>query len=107
MARRRNHFKFTQKKHSKKGILALGIALVMLMIYAAILIYSYQSREELSVYFGSVGIFALLGAGTALVLALQSLGEENSFHFFPRLAAFVSFLAFMGWGGTYLLGFLL
>lgn len=106
MTRRKNHFKFTEKKNSKKGIAALLLALIMAGLYVLFLYYGCKSGGKLSVYYGSGGIFALFGAFAALVMSLQSLKEENSFQFFPRLATFVSFLAFAGWGGTYALGFM-
>ena len=49
----------------------------------------------------------MAGAIVTLTLSVQSMREENSFRFFPRLALIVSVLALVCWGGTYLMGFYL
>lgn len=87
-------------------MVALALSCVLLGVYVLFIWTSYGNQGTLSVYYGSAGVFALLVCLVALVLALQSLGEENSFRLFPRAAFFVSLLALAGWGGTYALGFL-
>lgn len=49
----------------------------------------------------------MLLAVTALVLAVGSLREENSFKLFPYLATFFSFLTTGVWVALYVLGFMM
>lgn len=103
--KKRNRYKFTEKKHSKKGIAAFIAALVILALYIVFLILAFRGNGSLSTYYGSAGVFAMLGAVITLILAIQSMREENSFQFFPRLALLVSFFASVCWISTYVMGF--
>ncbi len=105
--KRRNRYKFTEKKHSKKGIAAFAAALAILAVYFAFLFLAFCGKGNLSAYYGSAGVLAMLGTLVTLVLSLQSMREENSFQFFPRLALLTSLFAAGCWIGTYVMGFLL
>ncbi len=105
--RRRNRYKFTEKTHSKKGIAAFSAALLLCAAYLCFLLLAFQRKGGLSLYYGSAGVLAMAGAIVTLTLSVQSMREENSFRFFPRLALIVSVLALVCWGGTYLMGFYL
>lgn len=104
--KRRDRFKFTEKRHSKKGIITMSIAIILLAIYMLFLFFSYQTAGNLSMYYGSIGVTALVVAIADTVFAIQSLFEENSFQLFPRIATFLSFLSLVGWGAMYIAGFL-
>ena len=105
--RKHKRFQFTEKTHSKKGMLALALAAAILAVYVVFLFLAYRGAGTLSAYYGSAGIFALLGTFVALVLSIQSMREENSFHFFPGAALGVSLIDLLCWAGTYAYGFLL
>lgn len=105
--RKHKRFQFTEKTHSKKGMFALAVAAVILAVYIAFLFLAYRGAGTLSVYYGSAGVFALLGTFVALVLSIQSMREENSFHFFPGAALGVSLIDLFCWAGTYVYGFML
>ena len=104
--RGRNHFKFTEKVHSKKGIVALFIAAVLLVLYVVIVYRAFSSEGKLSAYYGSAGIFSMIVSLVTFVLAIQSTMEEDSFQFFPRMAVVVSFVVSVCWIGTYVIGFM-
>lgn len=105
--RRRNRYKFTEKKQSKKGIAALAVALVSEIVYIVFLNAAYRGYGNLSMYFGSAGIL-MLGISLAdFGFAIRSLFDEDSFMTFPRLAVFFSLIALISWGGTYVMGFIL
>ena len=79
--RKRNRYKFTEKKQSKRG--------------------------NLSMYYGSAGIL-MLGISLAdFGFAIRSLFDEESFMTFPRLAVFFALIAVLSWGGTYAVGFII
>ena len=104
--RRRDRFKFTEKRHSKKGMITMGGAIVLLLIWGMFLALSYRTAGMLSMYYGSAGVFTLILSVVNIIFAIQSLFEENSFQLFPRIAVALSVLALCGWGGTYVAGFI-
>lgn len=103
--RRRKSYKFTEKKQSKKGILALVLSLLSIAVFVAVTANSFQHRGEGSMYLGSAGVASMLLSIVALVLAIKSLGEENSFKLFPYLATICSFLTAGVWVALYVVGF--
>ena len=107
MARRkRNSYKFTEKTHSKRAMISLGIAGCTLLMYLIFIYLSYKVGGKLSAYYGSFGFLAMIGAVTALVMSLPTLKEEDSFTFYPKLALIASALSSICWVGTYISGFI-
>ncbi len=105
--RKRNRYKFTEKKQSKRGIASLIVAAISEIIYIIFLNAAYRGNGNLSMYYGSAGIL-MLGISLAdFGFAIRSLFDEDSFMTFPRLAVFFSFIAMVSWGGTYVMGFVL
>lgn len=105
--RRRERFKFTEKKHSKLGIAVFAIALVLVVLYGVFVLLAFRGDGGLSAYFGSVGVFALVASLCCVGFAGKSLREEDSFMLFPRLALVASVLAVVCWLGTYVMGFVM
>ena len=104
--RGRNRYKFTEKVHSKKGIIAFVMAVVLLVLYVVIVYRAFSSEGKLSAYYGSAGIFSMIISLVTFVLAIQSTMEEDSFQLFPRMAVVVSFVVSVCWIGTYVIGFM-
>lgn len=105
--RRRRGYKFTEKTQSKRGMLALALALVSLAIFVAVIFQSYQDGGNGSMYLGSAGVSAMIVSVGAIGLAIASLREENSFKLFPYLATVFSFCAMGIWIALYVSGALL
>lgn len=103
--KRRTSYKFTEKTHSKRGIRALGMALVSILIGISVVVISFQNAGNASVYVGSAGIFSLILSFVALVTGIKSLREEESYKLFPGLGTFFAALAFICWLAVYLMGF--
>ena len=105
--RKRNRYKFTEKRQSKKGIAALVVAILIEIIYIVFLNTAIRTNGGLSMYFGSVGIL-MLGASIAdFVFAVSSLVDEKAFMTFPRLAVFFALITVISWCGTYVVGFII
>lgn len=104
--KRKKGYKFTEKKHSKRGIAATVTAVLLLSVYVTFLVLSFRGAGSLSVYYGSAGVFAMLLSFAGVVFAAGSMREENSFQFFPRLGLFLSMLSVACWVGTYTLGWM-
>ena len=106
MARRhRNGYRFTEKTHSKRGVAALFLSIISIGILAAAVVSSFDSRGNGSMYLGSAGVTSMLIGICALVLAVKSLGEENSFKLFPYLSTLCSLLITGIWVALYAIGF--
>jgi hypothetical protein len=101
---RHKRFKFTERHHSTKGILVSLVSSAILVGYGVVLAQAYGTDGTLSMYYGSVGLALLALAVIMLILAIQSLMEEDSYPLFPRLALVSSILAIACWAGTYALG---
>ena len=103
----RRIYKFTEKSHSKKGILTFIGAGSLLIVYGIFVYMAYKGNGGLNMYFGSVGVIAMILSAVNFGFAITTLKEEDSFMIFPRLATLTSFLAVVGWIGTYVIGFIL
>jgi hypothetical protein len=101
---RHKRFKFTERHHSAKGILASVVSAAIVACHVVFLTQAFHSGGTLSMYYGSAGLGLLALAVAMLILAVGSLTEEDSYPLFPRLALVVSILAIGCWGGTYALG---
>lgn len=85
----------------------LATALTSMVIFVTVVVNSFRNGGSGSMYLGSAGVFSLLLAFAALILAIGSLREENSFKLFPYLATFFSFLTTGVWVVLYTLGFIM
>ena len=105
--RRRGNYKFTEKTQSKRGIVGFLIAAVSIGIFSYV-VWNYCSHEGAgSMYLGSAGVASMILSIVALVLAIMSLKEENSFKLFPYLAVVSSTLALGTWIALYVMGMVL
>lgn len=106
MRRRRiRGYKFTEKTQSKRGMGALGLSGISLAVLVAVTVNSFWHQGNGSMYLGSAGVAAMLLGIVAMVIAVKSLKEENSFKLFPYLATLCSFLATGAWVTLYVVGF--
>lgn len=105
--RRRGNYKFTEKTQSKRGIVGFLIAAVSIGIFSYVVWNSYSHEGAGSMYLGSAGVASMILSIVALVLAIMSLKEENSFKLFPYLAVVSSTLALGTWIALYVMGIVL
>ncbi len=103
---RKRSYKFTEKVHSKKAIVALVVSGILLMLYLAFVYLAYKGDGGLSTYYGSVGVMAMILSVIACIVSITTFFEEDSFQSIPRLAFLTSLLASVGWIGTYVMGFM-
>ena len=101
--RRRGYrkYKFTEKTLSKRGITALVLALLSLVSFVVMVVLAFRSAGNLSIY---IACFAALAA---VILAIISLKEENSFRSIPYAATFLSIFSLLIWIAVYAGGILL
>ena len=104
--RRRRGYKFTEKTQSKRGMIALMLAVLSLVVLVMVIANSFMHQGNGSMYLGSAGVASMLLGIVAFVIAAKSLEEENSFKLFPYLATFSSFLVTGLWIALYVVGYL-
>ena len=102
--RRRNSYKFADKKHSKRGKISLSLAVLSLMAAIGMVTLSIQNAGNASVYIGSAGLLALMLTVVSFVMGLSSLLEE-SYKLFPVLGSICSGVMLAGWVAVHVLGF--
>lgn len=102
--KRSRGYKFTEKTHSKRGIIATVLALMLLILYGAFTYLAFHTNGALSMYYGGTGVIALFLSLIGSGIALRSLREEDSFHLFPRLGLFLSIVNVACWVSVYLSG---
>jgi len=103
--RRRRSYKFTEKRHSKMAIASSVLSFLSLGCYLVFIYLSYKAGGNLSAYYGSFGVLAMLVAMVALGMAVPTIKEEDSFQLFPRTALILSLATSLIWLGTYIEGF--
>lgn len=102
--KKRNNYKFADKKHSKRGKVSLTLAILSLLLGIGMVVLSVQNGGNANVYVGSAGIFSLLLAAVSLMIGITSLKEE-SYKLFPVLGSICSGLVLAGWIAVYAVGF--
>lgn len=102
--KRKNAYKFGDKKHSKRGKLSLLLAVVSLLAGIVMIGISIQHGGAANPYIGSAGLFALMVSFASLLIGLVSLGED-SYKLFPVLGSVCSGLVLAGWVAVYVWGF--
>ncbi|MFV0466529.1 MAG: DUF6142 family protein [Lachnospiraceae bacterium] len=95
--RRKSNYKFTRKKHSKKGIISCCISAGSMLTLFLVVLASYQKGGEGSVYLGSAGILAFILAVGAIIIGIMSFREEETYRLFPRLSVFLSIAMTLIW----------
>lgn len=100
MRRRRrgaHNYKFTEKTHSIRGIIAIVLAAVSLLACGWMLWYSYSSRGNAGIYVGSAGIFGFFVAVVSVIMAISSIREPETFRIIPYVSLGVSLAAAVVW----------
>lgn len=103
--KRKNHYKFTGKKHSKRGMLACFLAAASIFALIYMIMTSFWQKGNGSVYLGSAGLLALAVAAAAFIQAVKSLREEDTFRGIPVISVILSLLASGAWIALYAVGF--
>lgn len=100
------NYTFTEKSHSRRGILALVLAVVSVALGIAMVAVSFAHKGNGSVYLGSIGMLGLLLAVTAFVLAVLSMREDKSYKLYPLAGLIAGVIALGSWVTVYVVGFL-
>lgn len=102
--KRKNAYKFGDKKHSRRGKISLVLDVLSLLAGIGMIAFSIQSGGNANVYIGCAGLFTLMVSIVSLIVGLMSL-REDSYKLFPVLGSVCAGLVLAGWVAVYVLGF--
>ena len=102
---KRNHFKFTGKRHSKRGMLACLLAAASIFALVYLVATSFLAQGNGGVYLGAIGLSALVVALVSFVQSVKSMREEDTFRGIPIASLALSILASGAWIALYAVGF--
>lgn len=103
----KKHYKFTGKKHSRRGMLACALAAASIFALIYLILTSFWQKGNGGAYLGGIGILALLVALAAFIQAIRSLREDDTFRGIPAASMLLSVLAAGAWIALYTVGFLM
>lgn len=101
---KRRSYKFTGKKHSRRGLLSFVLALCSVLSGIVMIVISFENHGNANVYIGSAGLFSMMVSAAAFVIGITSFHEE-SYKLFPVLGSLCSGLVLVSWVGIYIMGF--
>lgn len=89
---KKNSYMFTNKEHTRKGIMATILGAISLLSLAYIIISSYQSAGQVPIQYGAVAFLTMLFAFVGIVLGVLSKSERDKFYFFGYLGIVLNVL---------------
>lgn len=95
MARR--SYKFTDKKHTRQGLVSLALAAASIIFTAVCLMMAYRMSGEAGSMVGLLGILSFLASITGFVLAVRGFQEEDVYYLTSQVGAVLNGVLFIGW----------
>ncbi|MBQ4293874.1 MAG: hypothetical protein IJT05_06890 [Lachnospiraceae bacterium] len=102
---RNRRYKFTQKKHSKLGLVAFFFGIGGLLGFVLALVFSARAKGTMSPAAGVFGISFFLVSLAGMIMGIVASRDEDKFQVLPRAALIISIAGMLIWIGIYILGF--
>ena len=102
--RKKRGYKFTVRKQSKLAIGTSCTAGISILILFLFLLESYRTRGNIGVYYGSMGMLALIGTIASFVAALISLKDDKTYKLLPIITSVINGVILFMWGLVYFIG---
>lgn len=99
-----HNYKFTEKTHSVRGVLAIFLSILSLAACAGMIWVSYSSRGKAGIYAGSFGVLGLLVALLAFCISVSSIREQETFRIIPFTSLGFSLATVAAWVAIYIGG---
>lgn len=97
-------YKFTDKKHTKQGMVSAGMGAAALVLMAVDLFLAYRGSGQAGSIAGFFGLFSLLLSVVGFVLAVRGLREENAYYLFSRIGSVLNGVLFILWALIFIMG---
>ena len=105
-ARAEKNYKFTGKKHSGPGAVALVFSFAPLVLFFYAVTVSYLKGGQAPETVGCIGIAAVLAALMTLRVSVREARRENVIKKVPVAGAVLSVLMLAGWAAVYVIGWM-
>lgn len=102
--KKKSNYKFSDKQHSKMGIVSAIIGAVNLLIMIVATYISSQSHGKGELDLGLYGMIAFILSVTGLYYAIKSVDEKEIFYTFPIIGIVLNGLLLIGCILLYLIG---
>mgnify|MGYP000528462718 CR=1 FL=1 len=100
MARR--NYKFTDKKHTRQGLMSMGMGAAALVFTVLALSLAYRMSGGAGSAAGLLGVLAMLFSVT--VLAVRGFREEDVYYAASQIGAVLNGILFIGWALVCMIG---
>lgn len=97
-------YKFSDKTHSGKGMLATGFGLASLVILIVLIAISGKLHGKGSIYLGSVGLVAVMFSVIGLIIGIVSFFEPNKYKLFSNIGAIFNIVILLIWTSIIMIG---
>jgi hypothetical protein len=101
---KREMYSFSEKHHSKQGILSTIIAGASFVSFFVLVCVSYVLEGKAGAYAGGIGLSVMLLSIYGLVIGLKSFKEHNKLYLYSKLGSVLNGLALVGWLSLILIG---
>ncbi len=82
---KKNSFMFTNKEHTKKGIMATILGIISLVTLAYMVFMSYQRAGDVPLQYGAAALLSMIFAFVGIVLGVVSKSDRDKFYLFSYL----------------------
>jgi len=79
---RRRGYKFTNKRHTRLGLISSGIGLFVLLLLSGLFYLSFRQAGNIGGFAGFLGFLSLLAAAAGLWMGVRSFREEERYYLF-------------------------
>lgn len=90
---RKKSYKFTNKKHSDKAIMATILGIISLVSLGIVVYLAYSKGGVAPEGYGFTGLLATIFSFIGLVLGITTLQEKEQFKLFPWLGVILNVLS--------------
>jgi uncharacterized membrane protein len=104
MRKKKQRYKFTDKKHSRQGILSSVLGTLALLLLSGVAITAYLQSGQAGKEIALLGFLALLLACVGLYHGVRSLKEEDSYPLFPWIGSGLNGILLIAFVLIYVLG---
>lgn len=97
-------YKFSNKRHSGKGIFSTGFGAASLLLLIVLIIIASKMHGKGTIYLGSVGLVSMVFSLIGLVIGLVSFFEPDKYKLFSKIGAVFNLVLLLIWASIFMIG---